>query len=104
MKVHIFYNSWFANKVVGKNITLYPFIFMMADEKTSKDTHILNHEWIHITQVRKLGFFKFYLTYLVKYVTNLYKFRSFNTAYMEVSYEKEAYEGQDKFILPDVLE
>jgi hypothetical protein len=103
MKVRIIYNSKFAN-LIGKNITLYPFIFMLADEATSRNTYVLNHEWIHITQIRQLGFFKFYLTYLFKYFKNLIKYKSFNAAYMEVSYEQEAYAGQNTFELPEVLE
>ena len=104
MKVRIVYNSWFANMIVGKNITLYPFIFMLYDEKTSRESRILNHEWIHVTQIRKLGLFKFYGTYIVQYVKNLLTYWSFDKAYRAISYEIEAYDGQDCFELPEVLE
>lgn len=104
MKVRIFYNSWFANMIVGKNITLYPFIFMMSNEQTSRANHILNHEWIHILQIRKIGFFKFYGTYLVQYVRNLLTYWSFDKAYMAITYEQEAYAGQNDLCLPEVLE
>lgn len=104
MRIRIVYNSWFANMIVGKNITLYPFIFMMADETTSRNNHILNHEWVHVEQIRKIGWLKFYSTYLWYYFKNLVKYRSFDTAYYKVPYEVEAYAEQDTFPLPEVLE
>ena len=41
-------------------ITLYPFIFLRAGWPAST----MRHELIHVWQIRKVGWFRFYLTYL----------------------------------------
>lgn len=59
-------------------VTLYPFIFYNG--KPTADTK--RHEWVHIEQVKKKGWIRFYLTYLwynIKY------------GYDKNPFEKEAY-------------
>lgn len=104
MKVRICYKSYFAGMIVGKNITLYPFIFMVADEATSRANHMLAHEWIHIQQIRENGFWRFYSSYLWFYIKGVFKYRSLEQAYLDIPWEKQAYLGQDTFELPGVLE
>jgi len=103
LKVRVVENSWFAGMIVGKNITIYPFIFLIYDKQTSINTFILQHEYIHILQVRKLGWLKFYSSYILEYLKNLWKYKNFEQAYENISYEVEAYKGMYTQQLPDPL-
>lgn len=64
-------------------ITLYPFIFMTKTARTNKA--IVKHELIHVDQIRREGWFKFY----IKYIYFNIKF-----GYRNNPYEIEAYSRQ----------
>ena len=72
-------------------ITIYPFIFYYM-KFPSKE--LMQHEMIHIDQVRKLGWFKFYFKYLLEYITLYRQYKNQSIAYFNISYEKEAYSKQ----------
>ena len=103
MKMRIKYNSWVPRLIGWDGITLYPFIFMTFSERKSKKTRLLHHEWIHVKQIRKEGFFKFYLSYISQALFNLLKYRHLKKAYENISYEKEAYSKEKKIKLPREL-
>ena len=50
-----FWSSWV------EAITLYPFIIYKSEEAVKKHR---KHEWVHVEQVRRLGWLRFYLSYL----------------------------------------
>lgn len=104
MKVRIIENSWFAKKIVKKHITIYPFIFLMCSKQEAIEWHVLHHEWIHICQVRKLGWFRFYFDYIRQYFRHRLNNVDANTAYMRITYEIEAYKNETVIELPEVLE
>ena len=56
------------------------------------DQNLVNHEMVHIKQIEKEGALKFYSKYLYYYLVNLVKYRDTKKAYMNIPYEKEAYE------------
>ena len=69
MKVReVICKRWFLNSGIGA-ITLYPFIFFhgIPTEKLRK------HEYIHVEQIRRLGWFKFYFLYFYYSITVGYK-------------------------------
>ena len=103
LTVRVIEDSWFANMIVGKNITIYPFIFLMTSKQQAMNDKILNHEYIHILQVRKLGWLKFYSSYILEYAKNLFKYRDMEKAYENISYEVEAYQNMYTQELPDPL-
>lgn len=72
-------------------IVLYPFIFF-ADR--SPDPFIVNHEFIHVQQIKRHGVGKFYFLYLYEYLRHRLKKKRHYEAYMAISFEKEAYENQ----------
>ena len=79
-------------------ITLYPYIFFRASEnEVSAST--LRHEMIHVRQVRRLGWVKFYSSYLFHYGVGLFKYLDNDKAYRAIPYEVEAYRDQDKIAL-----
>lgn len=62
-------------------ITIYPFIIYLRKDGKVSD-RLRDHEWVHILQVRKVGWFKFYLNYLKESRTK---------EYLKISTEQEAY-------------
>ena len=61
-------------------ITIYPFIFFKRKREEVTD-RLFRHELEHIYQVRRLGWFRFYATYL---------WESFRKGYKMNKYELEA--------------
>lgn len=84
-------DSKLARKLNVNAIVLYPFIFF-GDK--NPDEFIVNHEFIHINQIRKFGALKFYILYLYEYLQHRIKKKNHYEAYMAISFEKEAYANQ----------
>lgn len=74
-------------------IVIYPFV-LFAEQRPSEQ--LFNHEMIHVEQIRKIGILLFYFYYLKEYATNRIKGLSHYEAYMAISYEKEAYQNENK--------
>jgi len=89
MKIRRVYNHWIPQLLRVGAITLYPFIlfsrkqFTLSREEYTRD--LFKHEYIHIEQVRKMGWFKFYLFYIIE---------NTKTGYEKNKYEIEAYDRQ----------
>lgn len=71
------YNHWIPKLLKVGGITLYPYILF---KRTPADLvargqakSILKHEYVHINQVRRLGFFTFYTTYIWFNLTKGYR-------------------------------
>ena len=77
-----------------KAIVLYPFIFVDKELTVTEK----NHELIHFKQIQELTPFLFYFLYLVFWLRNSFKLRSFSEGYYAISFEKEAYGNQDDLI------
>jgi hypothetical protein len=73
-------------------ITLFPFI-ILRDKHLKLDKRIMNHERIHIRQQVELLVLPFYVLYLIEYAIGLIKYRNRFSAYMNISFEKEAYKN-----------
>lgn len=94
MKIRIIKKRWFTPPWGGHDgVTLYPFIFLRPGASAS----LLRHELIHIWQVRRLGFWRFYVGYLWRKLTG--------TGYREEFTEIAAYKYQNNpQFLPKDLE
>lgn len=55
------------------------------------DKYVINHERIHTAQQRELLFIPFYLLYIIEWLFRLIQYRNHNKAYMNISFEWEAY-------------
>ena len=103
MKVRVFYNvrplGWFK---IGA-ITLFPFIFIALPKDHADKTKMLAHEFVHIQQVLKSGWIKFYASYLYLYLRQFLKHGTHSMAYYTIPYEVEAYKGQDIVDVPESL-
>lgn len=55
------------------------------------DRDVINHERIHTAQQRELLFIPFYIWYLIEWLIRLIQYRNWNKAYLNLSFEREAY-------------
>jgi hypothetical protein len=75
-------------------IALFGHVFLRySEEKYNPNT--INHEKIHLAQMRHYGYFKFYFTYLFDYFKLRLRGLSHFRAYRNIPYEIEAYSNQD---------
>jgi len=72
-------------------IVLWPLV-LYADR--NPDPVVLNHETIHLEQIRRTGVARFYIRYLAEYARGRREGLSHNEAYRNISFEKEAYLNQ----------
>lgn len=80
-------------------VTIFPFIFVRKRGLKS-DTILINHERIHIMQALELLIFPFYTWYLLEFLIRYIQFRDFHQAYLNISFEREAYanEGNSSYL------
>ena len=95
-------------KIYG--ITFGQFVFIRADFLYRNENHelciskeLLAHELTHVLQYEKLGWFRFFYTYLKGYWTALKRKENWglaarNQAYLEIPHEVEARECAAKFL------
>ena len=91
MKVKHVKGHWLPKLIRVEAITIYPFIFYYT-KKPSKT--LMQHEMIHIDQVRKEGWLKFYISYLFEYFKLYLRYKDMSKAYFAISYEIEAYDKE----------
>jgi len=74
-------------------IVLYPYMLFRAPQedfdRIYNNEKLYKHEWIHVEQVRRMGWFKFYFLYLVDSIILL-------RGYKKNRYEIEAYDRQSE--------
>ncbi len=71
-------------------VTIWPFIVMRSKE-LRLDEVFINHEKIHIRQQVELLVLPFFLWYAIEYVCRLFQYRDAYKAYLNISFEREAY-------------
>jgi len=90
------YNSRIPKLFGVVAITLYPFVFYRLNECYADKSGTYDHELIHVEQVRRVGWFSFYISYLLFYIAfRLSGLRGYD-AYMSIPWEVEAHEGVKK--------
>lgn len=92
MKNKIVTNSFIPKLLKVDAITLYPYIFF--SDKEPSDT-LIRHEMVHVDQIKYYGRFRFYVSYLLEYLSYRVRGDSNNVAYNKISYEVEAYKKQN---------
>lgn len=75
-------------------LALYPFIFLKRKD-LKNNSFLINHEKIHLRQQRETLLVFFYLFYGVEWLIKLYKYRTTSLAYVNVSFEREAYTNEN---------
>jgi hypothetical protein len=75
-------------------ITIFPFIIFKY-EKQKEDKTLINHEKIHLKQQIELFIIGFYIWYIIEFLIWLVKLKHRYKAYMNISFEKEAYKNEN---------
>lgn len=70
-------------------IALWPFI-VLKNTTLSDNGTLINHEQIHLKQQVELLVLPFYVLYVIEFLVNLMRYRTWITAYQNISFEKEA--------------
>ena len=74
-------------------MVLWPFIVLKRKELRD-DKIFMNHEKIHWQQQKELLVLPFYLWYLIEYAIRLIQYKNRHDAYMNISFEREAYDNE----------
>lgn len=86
----------FSRLLIPKNyngLAIYPFIFLKY-RSLSKNDVLINHEKIHLRQQLELLLIFFFIWYILEFIFNLIRYRNWNKAYHQISFEKEAYQNE----------
>jgi hypothetical protein len=75
-------------------MVIYPFL-LHREKQPSRI--LVNHERIHFAQIKRDGFIYFYVRYVVEYLINRFRWMGHDLAYINISYEVEAYMNQGDF-------
>lgn len=74
-------------------LTLFPFVFLKS--KQLKSNYILiNHEKIHLRQQLEMLIIPFYLIYVLEFIVRYFHYKTWNVAYKNISFEREAYANE----------
>jgi len=73
-------------------IALFPFL-LLKDKRSSLNSQLMNHEFIHFRQQLELLIIPFYILYFLNYLINLIRYHNHQEAYRNILFEREAYEN-----------
>lgn len=76
-------------------MAIFPFI-LLKNLGQKKDLSLINHEKIHIQQQKELLVVFFFFWYAVEFLYRLIIHKNFHQAYLNISFEKEAYSNQNE--------
>jgi hypothetical protein len=76
-----------------RGISLFPFI-IFSERESKENLVLLNHEKIHIRQQLELLVVPFYIWYAIEFMVRYYQYKNWNTAYRNISFEREAYANE----------
>ena len=82
-------------RFIPKGICVNLFGSYWARDISWIDKYVINHERIHTAQQRELLFVPFYILYVIEWLVRLVQFRNRHDAYMNISFEREAYANGD---------
>lgn len=93
VKIRCLYQVHLLNWFGVQAITLYPLI-LFANSREEVSETLYRHELEHVYQVERLGWLRFYLTYLKHYFAFRKKGMSHQVAYLSNPFEIEARESE----------
>jgi hypothetical protein len=89
----IFISKYMVTKGFS-GITLFPFIFLIH-KNLKYNKALIHHEKNHLQQQKEMFIFFFYLFHGLKWCLKLLKYQNKNSAYLDVSFEREAYQNEN---------
>ena len=87
---------WLSRGVIA--ITLGRRIYLSPKLETRSSDYLdrlLRHELAHVKQVTRHGLILFLVRYVAEFLRLLWRYRSFNAAYSNISFEVEARAAED---------
>lgn len=84
-------NRVIQTKIIPNGICLNLFGMFLTQDKSWIDKYVVNHELIHSAQQKELLWILFYIIYLIEWVIRFCQYGNWHKAYMNISFEKEAY-------------
>lgn len=78
-------------------MAIFPFI-LLKDKALKGDVRLINHEKIHLRQQLEMLVFPFYFWYLLEYLIRLIQYKNANQAYLNISFEREAYHNENDLL------
>lgn len=76
-------------------ITIGRRIYVSAAVAEQSLERLLRHEIVHVSQVNRIGFLRFYFRYLAEYIRNRRSGMKSWAAYRNVSFEREAFAAEE---------
>ena len=73
-----------------RGLTFFPFVFV-KHRLDKENTFFVNHERIHLQQQLELLVFPFLIWYFVEFCLRWIRYRNWDLAYKNISFEREAY-------------
>ena len=71
-------------------IAIFPFVFLKS-KALKLNSVLINHEKIHLRQQLELLVLPFYIFYIIEFLLKLVQYKSWQKAYRNISFEREAY-------------
>ena len=71
-------------------IAIFPFVFLKY-KALKLNSVLINHEKIHLRQQVELLVLPFYVFYYIEFLFKLVQYKSWQKAYRNISFEREAY-------------
>lgn len=72
---------------------MFPFI-VLSEKLDRNDVVLLNHEKIHIRQQLEMLVLPFFVIYLTEFLVGYLKYKNWQLAYKNISFEREAYANE----------
>ena len=85
------------SRLIPEGICVNIFGTFWTRDKSWIDKYVINHERIHTAQQKELLFLPFYILYVVEWLIRLLQYRDRKKAYMNISFEREAYAHGSNF-------
>jgi hypothetical protein len=76
-----------------RGLTVFPLVFLKSADSKS-NLVLLNHEKIHLRQQLELLILPFFVWYFLEFLYLLIKYKERNSAYRNISFEREAYANE----------
>lgn len=76
-------------------MTVFPFV-LLKNDFDRENKILINHERIHYRQQKELLILPFYIWYFFDFMIKLSRYKDKNMAYMNVVFEKEAYDNENE--------
>jgi len=75
-------------------MTIWPFILVNKDLPVRSYPRVMQHEMIHVSQQLQMLLIGFYLQYYIEYLIRRLQYPTWDEAYRNISFEREAYANQ----------